>query len=100
ELLHRVLVRLEIRRVAGEQIAALRGFGVDDERHHIVQPRLHLERSGALSVGDVEPTIAELRKDQHGDRNDYAKRKRQKYFEWKGTGHPALRIRFRRVSCG
>ena len=88
ELLQRVFVRLQISRVAGQKITTLRGFSVDDELHHIVQPRFHLERSRALSVRDIEAAIAEFRKHEHGDRHDHAEREWQQNLEGKRTGHP------------
>ena len=77
DLGHRRGIGGEILLLAREQIAALPGLGVDDQRQGLVQRRLHLERNRHLAVGELEAAVAQLRVDGDRERRDDAEHERQ-----------------------
>ncbi len=87
DLRQRCLVRLEVARVAGEQEAALSGFGLPDQRERLVDGRLHFQRGRHRAVGEFEASIADLREPEDAQRNDDTQGQRQEHTQREQAFH-------------
>ena len=66
DLRHRGVVGGEVLLLAGQQVPALAGLGIHDQRQRLLQRRLHFERDRHLLVRVLEATVSQL--GIHGDR--------------------------------
>jgi hypothetical protein len=83
DLGHRRAIRLEVARIAGEEVAALAGLGVGDERERLVHGGFHLEGSAHGAVRELETSIAKLGEAENRKRHDHAEHERQHDAKWK-----------------